>query len=234
MKMRQISPNTPFPALAPCSSAQLEPAVSEGQQPSVSLCTASRPCDGERAAGSERRAAVSRSACPDSQAPHKPHRATPSFSNLTLGTWLNSLSPYYWEMCFPSNTIQMFLKKKNKKRCFLKIYLFIFRERGKEGERERNINVWVPLPRPLLGTWPATQACTPTGNQTSDLSVRQLVLNPLSHTSQGCFVFYEGSSTCSLQKTWVIQKTHKRKFKSLLARHPEKTRTYILVNNNNS
>ena len=31
------------------------------------------------------------------------------------------------------------------------IYLFIFRERGREGERERNINVWFPLARPLLG-----------------------------------------------------------------------------------
>ena len=27
------------------------------------------------------------------------------------------------------------------------------------GERERNINVWLPLASPLLGTWPATQAC---------------------------------------------------------------------------
>ena len=44
------------------------------------------------------------------------------------------------------------------------IYLFIFRERGREGEREGNINVWLPLARPLLGTWPATQACALTGN----------------------------------------------------------------------
>ena len=39
------------------------------------------------------------------------------------------------------------------------IYLFIFREKGREGKRERNINVWLPLARPLLGTWPTTQAC---------------------------------------------------------------------------
>ena len=47
------------------------------------------------------------------------------------------------------------------------IYLFIL-ERGegqeKERERERNINVWLPLTRPLLGTWPATQAPALTGN----------------------------------------------------------------------
>ena len=38
------------------------------------------------------------------------------------------------------------------------IYLFIFRE-GKGGRREGNINVWLLLTYPLLGTWPATQAC---------------------------------------------------------------------------
>ena len=68
----------------------------------------------------------------------------------------------------------------------LKKYLLIFRERrGREKERERNINVWLPVMRPLLGTWPATQACVLTGNQTSDPLVHRLALNPLSHTSQG-------------------------------------------------
>ena len=37
-----------------------------------------------------------------------------------------------------------------------------------EKERERNINVWLPLVYPLLGTWPATQACALTGNWTHD------------------------------------------------------------------
>ena len=35
---------------------------------------------------------------------------------------------------------------------FLRFYLFIFREWGREGERKRNINVWLPLIRPPLGT----------------------------------------------------------------------------------
>ena len=39
------------------------------------------------------------------------------------------------------------------------IYLFLESREGKENERERNINVWLPLMCPLLGTWPATQAC---------------------------------------------------------------------------
>ena len=46
-----------------------------------------------------------------------------------------------------------------KLKLFLKFYLFIFRERGKEGEREgEKRNLWLPLTHPLLGTWPATQA----------------------------------------------------------------------------
>ena len=59
--------------------------------------------------------------------------------------------------------------------CFFKdfIYPFLQRGEGKEKERERNINVWLPLMCPLLGTWPTTQACGPTGNQTG---------NPLIHS----------------------------------------------------
>ena len=45
-------------------------------------------------------------------------------------------------------------------------FLFFFIERAREGERERNIKVWLPLVCPLLGTWPATQACALTGNWT--------------------------------------------------------------------
>ena len=43
------------------------------------------------------------------------------------------------------------------------------------------------LHAPRLGTWPATQACVLTGNQTGDPLVCRSVLNPLSHTSQGYF-----------------------------------------------
>ena len=62
---------------------------------------------------------------------------------------------------------------------------FIFRKRGREGkEREWDINVWLPLKCPLLGTWPATQACALTGNWTNAL-VSRPVLNPLIYTIQG-------------------------------------------------
>ena len=70
---------------------------------------------------------------------------------------------------------------------FLKYFIYLFLERGrwKEKERERNINVWLPLAYPLLGTWPATQACALTGNLTSNPLVHRPALSPLSHTSQG-------------------------------------------------
>ena len=57
---------------------------------------------------------------------------------------------------------------------------------------ERNIHQ-LPLSHPQLGTWPTTKACALTGNQTGDLSVCRLVLNPLSHTSQGTsHYFFKG------------------------------------------
>ena len=49
---------------------------------------------------------------------------------------------------------------------------------GREKERERNINVWLPLMCPPPGTWPTTQACSLTGNQTSNLAIPRQVLNP--------------------------------------------------------
>ena len=78
--------------------------------------------------------------------------------------------------------------------CFLRFYLFSFRERGREGERERNISVWLPLTCPPMGTWPTTEPCALTGNRTGNPMVQRLALNPLSHTSQGClfllFIYY--------------------------------------------
>ena len=71
----------------------------------------------------------------------------------------------------------------------LQYFIYFFRE-GKGGrKRERNINVWLLLSRPLLGTWPVTQACALTGNRTSDPLICRLALNPLSHTSQGIFLY---------------------------------------------
>ena len=71
------------------------------------------------------------------------------------------------------------------------IYLFLERREGREEERERNINVWFPLARPLLRTWPTTQACALTGNLTSNSLVHRPMLNTLSHTSQGPVLFFK-------------------------------------------
>ena len=45
---------------------------------------------------------------------------------------------------------------------------------------------------PHQRTWPTTQACALTGNQTGDPLLHSLVLNPLSHTSQGMKFFKYG------------------------------------------
>ena len=76
------------------------------------------------------------------------------------------------------------------------IYLFLERGAGREKERERHINVWLPLMHPLLGTWPVTQACAPTGTQTSDLVLR-LSLIPLSYTARAHW-----SQSCWIQSGW--------------------------------
>ena len=56
----------------------------------------------------------------------------------------------------------------------------------REGEKHQCVGA---SHAPPTGTWPATQACALTGNQTSDPLVHRLALNPLSHTSQGQRIF---------------------------------------------
>ena len=61
----------------------------------------------------------------------------------------------------------------------------------------------LPLTHPQLGTKPETQACALTGNRTWDLSGHRLLLNPLSHTSQGfCFVLFCFLNEDSLREFW--------------------------------
>ena len=74
---------------------------------------------------------------------------------------------------------------------FLKDFIYLFSE-GKRGrKREQNVNGWLFLKLPWLGTWLTTQACALTGSWTSDPFIQRLVLNPLSHTSQGPTDFWQ-------------------------------------------
>ena len=68
------------------------------------------------------------------------------------------------------------------------MYLF-YRGEGRKKEREKNIHVWLLLTHPLLGTWPTTQAYALTGNRTISPVVHRPLLNPVSYTSQCCYIF---------------------------------------------
>ena len=79
---------------------------------------------------------------------------------------------------------------------FLKRFcLFIFRQKERrDKERERNINVWLPLACPLLGTWPATQACA--SNWVSNLQPfgSQASTQPTKPHQPGPFLIFWGIS----------------------------------------
>ena len=89
---------------------------------------------------------------------------------MRLTPLINGL--YYIEVCFLySHFVEHFYFKwvldfiKGVFCLFFKDFTYIFLEMGKGGrKRERNINVRLPLVLPLLGIWPATQACALTGN----------------------------------------------------------------------
>ena len=70
-------------------------------------------------------------------------------------------------------------------------YLLSERGEGREKERERSMNAWLLLMHPQLGAWPATQACTLTGNQTCNPLVLRPALNPLSLISQGKIIGFK-------------------------------------------
>ena len=81
---------------------------------------------------------------------------------------------------------------------------------------------WLPLPHPQPGTWPTTQACVLTRNQTSDILVPKPALNSLSHTSQGCAASWLSCNTIELFCSCVVLQLsclHWIKFPSWL--HPK-------------
>ena len=65
---------------------------------------------------------------------------------------------------------------------------FLERGEGREKEREKHQCV-VTTCAPPAGDLAHNPECAPTGNQTSDLLVRRLALNPLNHTSLDFYLF---------------------------------------------
>ena len=65
------------------------------------------------------------------------------------------------------------------------VCLFVCSEMGKGGRNRGGETDQLPLTSPPVRTWPTTQACALTRNQTGEFSVHRPALNPLSHTSQG-------------------------------------------------
>ena len=112
-----------------------------------------------------------------------PHR--PRLSNNTAMSHLVSVTPTPTTFSLFPRLLQFFFK--------ILFIFFLERGKGREKGRDRNISGWLLLMLPQLGTWPATQACAPTGNQTGDLLVRRLALNPLSHTSQGAPDYFDAN-----------------------------------------
>ena len=126
---------------------------------------------------------------------------------------------------------------------YFKDFIYLFLERGerREKERERNINAWLPWLCPLLGTWPTTQACALTGNRTSDPLPHSLALNPLSHTSQGCFYFLseikilgyqllvkmeERKTWCGIWREWRSSHLREESKLTRLGKYRRNTRNY--------
>ena len=115
-----------------------------------------------------------------------------SFLYMHICIYALSLIPFIFSLpciCNCSNILFIYL--------FVKILVIYFRERRREGEWEGEKPQWVrdrwsvASHTPLLGTWPATQACALTGNWMGDLLVCRPELSPLSHTSQGLFDYFK-------------------------------------------
>ena len=106
-----------------------------------------------------------------------------------------------WQCCNGATDLRIHSWDERNSSFFNCIY-FIFREGKGRRKRERNISVWLPLMRPLLGTWPATQACALTENLTGDPLLNSLVFNSLSHTSQGCPCFFMNQPLLIRKAMW--------------------------------
>ena len=65
--------------------------------------------------------------------------------------------------------------------------------------------MWLPLTRPLLGTWPTTQVCALTGNQTSDPLVHRRVGVQSTEPHQPGLALSFCGEDCTLQGSAVAE-----------------------------
>ena len=93
------------------------------------------------------------------------------------------------------------------------IYLFIFRERGKEGQRERNSSVWLPLVHPLPGTWPETQGCADWESNWRPFDWQAHAQSTELHTSWANLVFFVCNVLVECRNIVSASEIHERKFR---------------------
>ena len=101
--------------------------------------------------------------------------------------------------CFYNLTFSHHLKN-------ILFYLFYTRrEGGREGEKHQCVRYmdWLPLTHLQSGTWPSTQACALTGDQSYDFANQPL--NPLSRTSQGLTPFFTEDNCVVFTSVFYIQ-----------------------------
>ena len=72
-----------------------------------------------------------------------------------------------------------------------------------EGEGEKHQYV-VASHAPLLGNWPAAQACTLSWNRTSDTLVHRPTFNILNHTSPGPLLSFFGLTSSADCQTFLL------------------------------
>ena len=76
------------------------------------------------------------------------------------------------------------------------LILFIFRQRGSEGKRGKHQSVVTSRAPPTGEPGRQPRHVSWSGNQTCDPLVFRQVLNPMSHTSQGCTLIFKNHTSC--------------------------------------
>ena len=94
------------------------------------------------------------------------------------------------QFCLTIGTIRLTFHIEGSILFYIKAFIYLFLERGKEGrKRGRETSVSCLLHKPQPRNKPITQACALTGNRTRRLLLCSMMPNPPSHTDQGSIFF---------------------------------------------